>query len=802
MKKTLFIGLFLVFVSCFFLLRNKSITSISPLILKNNLTAQSIEIFDFFSFKKIIQRAFEVVLPSPSVLEEGSESLKGVETTIPPSSNPSKQCLVYSDTSHIVKSTGLSAKKVSGIHTDWAVPISEAVWIWRTPVVEDAVNETTETFEKNFILGETPTSARIQIAVDDGFIIKVNGATVVDKITTVNNHQTPQSFDILSQLKEGENKISITVRNQYFYQGTAEYNPAGLMYVLTIEGAECGTIVNKQQTLEAVQGVIDDTAAKTLIGYIQNQCNINLGTYVDVRKDETLPFSSYTIRGSQIRYNGDRDNNTAVYAIARLSEDLLGAKMLWPSGDSIICSESTPQSDEIKRKLTTYSVTWRSQYYTIMFFNQSTRGDEALWFQWHHISTAGHPAGIHTSGFRGLAKKYPYLNRYITPTTVVTDTKKIDLLHPDVPGILYEKWVADGKPKIVNLFEIDGTDFPYRYKFPLPSGLNRYEQETFGDTIAAATPIRFDTVNGKFQGKCKKYDDGENSCITKYYADNIGKWLHFYMAANRPDSRGRLVLTPFYIEAYKNIEKYFIQKGVTDVRYMIFAYSAYYYMPPDLQVDLSNFDVYYTSPGSSSWNRSDMENDIANYNRWKKTGAIMIWRPNLWFANRFDPYFNFNLHNEFVSRVKPDGFMVTGYTPGAIPAAHGINYYTLFRTLQGRTPQEALNDYISAFAPQNQPVVRQYITTAESISALQTGFTNAQIRQLDQIAQAGTTDKTMTLFRKGVELVKKKNDFQAKSISKEQFLEWFIAESTKFPGMGSVGRFRNSLEGVGPAQEF
>jgi len=434
----------------------------------------------------------------------------------------------------------------------------------------------------------------------------------------------------------------------------------------------------------AVAGIVDNTEAKRVIDVIKNNCGVDLSLSFDIKKDTNLPPASYKIRGSQVTYNSDTYNNTAVYAIARASEDILKAFMLKPGDDGIIC-KNKPTTEQIKNVLTFYSKDWQLPYFRTRFVDSNLRGGEVLWFQWNHIPYKS-MSSLYKNRLEGLAIKYPHLTPF--PPSEIKEETKINLLHDDLPKILYDEWIANGKPKEVRLFESDGTGFVYADQFPMPEGLNKYEQGTFKGTVSSGQPIRFKYVDGKFSGSCNTSPDGEKLCITEYFGENIKKWLPFYQATK--NSSERIVLTPIYFEGYKKIENYFIQNGATDVRFLVYAYSAYYYIPPGTSVpDLSNFDVYYVSPAATEWNSAEMERDLDNFNNWKRSGARMIWAPNLWHKNNS----NFMIHNEFVYRAKPDGFAVAGYTANTAREAEGVIYYSMFRILQGRTPDQALDDY-------------------------------------------------------------------------------------------------------------
>jgi hypothetical protein len=549
-----------------------------------------------------------------------------------------------------------------------------------------------------------------------------------------------------------------------------------------------------------VKGTIDDAEAKRVIGVIKNNCGVDLNEYIDIQKDTTLPFPSYKIQGSQVAYNGDKFNNTALYAVSRISEDLFSATMIFPSDDSIVCKKML-DTEQIKNVLGAYKKEWKPDYYIMDFFNVPGSKNEQTWFQWHHLySGKGNRLYWASDTFRGIAKEHPQVAPFSYRNQLVIDEDtKFDVTHPDVPKIIYDKWVAGngGTNTLVNLFELDGVRYDQLVpKFPMPEGLNPHEQDTFQNTILNASITRPVGNGGRYKGS--EYSPVGGAGVTTYtltqeFIDNLRTWLPFYGR--------RVVLTPFYLESYKNTEKYFQQQGVTNVRYMIYAYSAYYYMPPGTNVDLSNFDVFYTSPGSSAWTRQGMEADLENWKRWEATGANMIWRPNLWFKDGLDPHLNFALHNEFVARAKPDGYYITGYTPGAVPGVQGVNFYTMFRTLQGRTPDQAYDDYISSFHPTNQPLVRRYIQIAQDTVQQAGKFDTAKVAELEAALAGAVDEPLMNTFKTGIEITKKKNEYAAGRISSEQFNTWAEEEAKKYPGIGNTGRYRFHLRDV-PVVEY
>jgi hypothetical protein len=154
-------------------------------------------------------------------------------------SSTTQQCNVVSDETNTVQETGLFAANADESPL-WTNSITGASWIWTTAqVVNPNVNETA-TFVKQFNLTNAPTSGTVQIAADDGYTLSINGTTVgANDGTSQLNFISPTSYDVPADLLvSGSNTIKVVGTNIGF-PSTPQENPAGIVYSLNVQGADC-----------------------------------------------------------------------------------------------------------------------------------------------------------------------------------------------------------------------------------------------------------------------------------------------------------------------------------------------------------------------------------------------------------------------------------------------------------------------------------------------------------------------------------------------------------------------------------
>jgi hypothetical protein len=127
-------------------------------------------------------------------------------------------------------------------HPAWTASIPGATWIWESFFVDNSTLPQTLTFSRSFNwTGDTNVAGNLDIATDNGYVVRINGTEVVD--ASGDSHFTladQDAIDVSSFLLDGANTLEIDVIN---FEGPEdpEANPAGLLYGLDIEGENCET---------------------------------------------------------------------------------------------------------------------------------------------------------------------------------------------------------------------------------------------------------------------------------------------------------------------------------------------------------------------------------------------------------------------------------------------------------------------------------------------------------------------------------------------------------------------------------
>jgi hypothetical protein len=135
----------------------------------------------------------------------------------------------------------------------WAPVFPGALWVWSSEFVQSPQAGDTQVFTLNITIPAPVASSTLEIAADDYFTVVINGNELDSQLgegnflqENIHTYHSPEFFH------QGSNSVTITVINApYFYpgQGTAQNNPAGLLYRLTVEGATCvDTVVNTPST--------------------------------------------------------------------------------------------------------------------------------------------------------------------------------------------------------------------------------------------------------------------------------------------------------------------------------------------------------------------------------------------------------------------------------------------------------------------------------------------------------------------------------------------------------------------------
>ena len=153
--------------------------------------------------------------------------------------NHQKMCTIVSNTSTF--EDGDPAFLSTFIHGAWTAAIAGASWIWGEDPTANTVTGSTETFVKTFSLTEIPSSASLEIAADNSYTVTVNGTPVASDAGEFNYSAAGQDTISIptNLLVVGDNEVDIAVTNMPQAGGTSTSNPAGLLYKLTLTGADC-----------------------------------------------------------------------------------------------------------------------------------------------------------------------------------------------------------------------------------------------------------------------------------------------------------------------------------------------------------------------------------------------------------------------------------------------------------------------------------------------------------------------------------------------------------------------------------
>ena len=159
-----------------------------------------------------------------------------------------KECTLVSDTGTMADTGGglghQPSVAVDPINAAWTAILNGATWIWgENPIKPNfAVHGGSETFTKLFKLDTAPTSdATLVLAADNQYSVSVNGTLVASSMDEDNYSAAGQDTITIpaADLVKGQNKLVVTVTNLPMKGGTKDTNPAGLLYTLTINGANC-----------------------------------------------------------------------------------------------------------------------------------------------------------------------------------------------------------------------------------------------------------------------------------------------------------------------------------------------------------------------------------------------------------------------------------------------------------------------------------------------------------------------------------------------------------------------------------
>ncbi len=195
-----------------------------------------------------------------TVTDSDGLSASTTRTVVVTSNGGVHQCTinVVSDTTNQVVGDGF-AKATYNENPLWTASIPGATWIWKTFFVPNPLQDEFQTFTKTFNIVATSTvdSASLVMAADNSYTVSVNGTQVGADNTEFNYfNENKDTYNVAAFLKNGTNTISFTVKNWALANSTAQTNPAGLLYKLTIltHDTNCGEVPTNTPPLISLVG--------------------------------------------------------------------------------------------------------------------------------------------------------------------------------------------------------------------------------------------------------------------------------------------------------------------------------------------------------------------------------------------------------------------------------------------------------------------------------------------------------------------------------------------------------------------
>ena len=177
-------------------------------------------------------------------------------------------------------------------HLDWATTKSTfscgADWIWESdqvihPVLGDKVE-----FQRSFDIPGTPTGGTLYITCDNGYEVKLNGATIGSN----DDWKTVESYNV--SLKSGTNILEITATNLQTPGGTPSSNPGGLIYELFYDSDV--NFCNRQLgTITIVKEVIGDAPESDWEFTSDNITDFSIAAPGGSHTSDNLTPGTYTI---------------------------------------------------------------------------------------------------------------------------------------------------------------------------------------------------------------------------------------------------------------------------------------------------------------------------------------------------------------------------------------------------------------------------------------------------------------------------------------------------------------------------
>ena len=184
----------------------------------------------------------EVCIPSEGMISS-DEGTTVTNVVIGPDGDLGTDYVLIDYSAELVSTVPAIQALGSGV---WGASTSDASakWIWSEDTVEDWTVDKWSTFQETFNIVGTSTSAKLEIAADNSYEVWVNDPTmsgVPDFSDALeNNHSVTDVYDnIHGLLQDGQNTLTIRVKNWALPGQPSTNNPGGLLYTLSW-GVTCG----------------------------------------------------------------------------------------------------------------------------------------------------------------------------------------------------------------------------------------------------------------------------------------------------------------------------------------------------------------------------------------------------------------------------------------------------------------------------------------------------------------------------------------------------------------------------------
>ncbi len=239
---------------------------------------------------------------------------------------PAATCsdVIVSDATNMVN--GSSAALVATPYDSrWTASIPGATWIWATPYVTDPAHNQTFTFTKDFMVTGGPLAAHLDIAADNSYDAALNGTDVALNSGEFNYFlENEGHVDALSAVHQGVNHLALTVTNFGLASSTAQSNPAGLLYKLTVTeaGSSCGapvptptsTIPSADISIAKVADVTSTVEGGT-VHYTLTVTALGPSTSTGVVATDTLPSGLTFLNATSSNSEGSYVSSTGSWMI-------------------------------------------------------------------------------------------------------------------------------------------------------------------------------------------------------------------------------------------------------------------------------------------------------------------------------------------------------------------------------------------------------------------------------------------------------------------------------------------------------